>query len=108
MAGVSPQSGEADMRTQIPEDVLDLVQRWLGLRLERDTTAYGNTGTTAGFRTQASAERKSDQRVAAPHGGEGVDDGRWILPGGALELSETPERNPRLTPRRGSGNGRPR
>ncbi|WP_344971726.1 aminoglycoside phosphotransferase [Salinactinospora qingdaonensis] len=41
------------MRTQIPEDVLDLVQRWLGLRLERDTAAYGNTGTTAGFRSDA-------------------------------------------------------
>ncbi|MBB5491452.1 aminoglycoside phosphotransferase [Nocardiopsis metallicus] len=55
MANVAPQSGQVkpihDIHQQEHEDVLLLVERWLGVELDRSSAAYGNTGSTVGFRT---------------------------------------------------------
>lgn len=42
-----------DLRTHTPEDVLALVEQYLDVRLDPSTAAYGNTGATAGFRSDA-------------------------------------------------------
>lgn len=55
MADVAPQThvvkSVQDIREQDHEDVLLMVESWLGVKLDRSSAAYGNTGTTAGFRT---------------------------------------------------------
>lgn len=42
-----------DLREQLREDVLQRVERSMGVRLERTTLVYGTQGMTAGFRTDA-------------------------------------------------------
>ncbi len=42
-----------DLRQQLPEDVLQRVERSMDVRLDRATLVYGTQGMTAGFRTDA-------------------------------------------------------
>ncbi|MYR34830.1 hypothetical protein GTW20_21880 [Nocardiopsis alba] len=40
-----------DIREERHEDVLALVERWLGVELDRASASYGNTGSTVGYLT---------------------------------------------------------
>lgn len=60
-----------DVRTQPHEDVLQQVERMLGVRLDRSSVVYGSYGTTEGFRT----DRDTWVRVARRQ--------RWRLNGSA-------------------------
>ncbi|TDQ52220.1 aminoglycoside phosphotransferase [Actinorugispora endophytica] len=55
MSDVAPQAHSVkpiqDFHQQDHEDVLLLVENWLDVELDRSSAAYGNTGTTVGFRS---------------------------------------------------------